>query len=94
MANPATVTYQIDRDEMRRRGRVGAFVLHSKYDPQETTKAARAAFNARFEREVDPDGTLPPEERARRAGYAKKAYYLRLAMKGVAARKAKKQSAA
>ncbi|MCK9921228.1 hypothetical protein MXD61_04805 [Frankia sp. AgPm24] len=35
--------------------------------PQEMTAPARAAFLARFEREVDPDGTLPPDERVTKA---------------------------
>ena len=35
---------------------------------------------ARFEKEVDPDGVLAPEERARRADQAKKAYFARLAL--------------
>jgi hypothetical protein len=94
VADPITVTYQLDPDEMRRRGRLGALILHATHDPRETTKAARAAFFARFEREVDPDGVLPLEERKRRAEYAKRAFYQRLAMKGIAARKAKKKSAA
>ena len=41
----------------------------------------------RFEREVDPDGKLPPDERRRRAEHAKRAYMLRLAKRAVAARK-------
>jgi len=46
---------------------LAAYSLHAKRDPKETTQAARAAFLTRFEREVDPDGSLPPAERARRA---------------------------
>ena len=49
------------------RSRLAAYSLHAKHDPRETTQAARAAFLTRFEREVDPDGSLPPAERARRA---------------------------
>jgi len=44
---------------------------------------------ARFEREVDPDGTLPPEERARRAEHKRKAYFARLALKSAKARRAR-----
>jgi hypothetical protein len=69
------------------RGRVGAHVLHATHDPRETTKAARAAFNNRFEREVDPDGKLTPAERARRSDHARKAYFTRLALKSVASRR-------
>lgn len=51
------------------------------------TAPARAALLARFEHEVDPDGTLPPDERARRAESARKAYFLRLALKSARSRR-------
>ena len=77
------------------RGRVGAFVLHSRYDPKQTTQRARSAFLARFEREVDPEGKLPAAERARRAEYARKAHFARLALKSAQARaKGRKKKAA
>lgn len=44
---------------------------------------------ARFEREVDPDGTLPPEQRRRRALHLQKAYMLRLSLRAAQARRAK-----
>lgn len=55
-------------------------------DPSARTAPGRAAFNARFEKEVDPDGILPPKERARRAEHARKAYFARLALKSAQAR--------
>ncbi len=55
-------------------------------DPTSATAPARSAFNARFDREVDPDGVLPAAERARRAEYARKAYFTRLAYLSVKAR--------
>jgi hypothetical protein len=39
----------------------------------------RETFLKRFEKEVDPDGALPPEERQQRAEHAKRAYMLQLA---------------
>jgi len=86
-----TLTY--DPQEMARRGRIGAYRLHATHDPRETTKAARAAFLARFEREVDPDGTLAPEERARRAEAARKAYFAQLAHKSAKARRRRSHKA-
>ena len=68
------------------RGRIGAYTLHATHDPRETTANARAAFLARFEREVDPDGVLPEEERRRRAEYARKAHFARLALASARAR--------
>lgn len=75
------------------RGRIGAHVMHARNDPRETTTAARAAFNSRWEREVDPDGVLNPAERARRADHAKKAYFLRLALKSAKVRRDRKGAA-
>jgi hypothetical protein len=51
------------------------------------TAAARAAFNRRFEDQVDPDRQLDPGERARRAEYARKAHFARLALKSAQARR-------
>lgn len=53
------------------------------------TAPARQAALDRFEREVDPDGTLDPADRARRADHARKAYFLRLALKSATARRAR-----
>jgi hypothetical protein len=67
-------------------GRIGAYSLHARRDPRATTKAARQAFLSRFEREVDPAGVLPEGERRRRAEYAKKAYFAKLALASAKAR--------
>ncbi len=58
-------------------------------DPAARTAPARRAAEDRFEKQVDPDGTLPAEERARRAEHARKAYFLRLALKSAQARRKK-----
>ena len=60
--------------------RLAAHALHARVeDPAAHTAPARKVFLSRFEREVDPEGVLEPQERARRAEHAKKAYFLRLA---------------
>ena len=59
------------------------------HDRTARTRPAREAFLNRFEKEVDPDGTLSPEERLQRAEHAKRAYMLRLAKRSAAARKAR-----
>lgn len=51
------------------------------------TAKARAALTSKFERQVDPDGVLPPKERARRAEHARKAHFARLALKSAKARR-------
>jgi hypothetical protein len=76
-----------ERKQHHLRARIGAFRLHATHDPRETTAAARAAFLARFEREVDPNGVLPSSERTRRAEAAKKAYFARLAYLSARARR-------
>jgi hypothetical protein len=56
-------------------------------NPTARTAPGRAAFLDRFERQVDPDGTLPPAIRAKRAEHARKAYFLALALKSSQARR-------
>jgi hypothetical protein len=75
------------------RARAAAYRLHSLYDSRELTKAARAAFNDRFVREVDPDNRLPEGERQRRAECARKAYYTALAAKSARARRQRQKRA-
>jgi hypothetical protein len=70
------------------RGRLGAHTLHATHDSYELTVKARAAFLARFEREVDPDGALPIDERRRRATHALHAHMTRLALQSARARRA------
>lgn len=61
-------------------------------DPAARTERARSAFDARFERQVDPEGILDPAERQRRAAHARKAYFARLALKSAQARRAKRNA--
>ncbi|MQA05859.1 MAG: hypothetical protein GEV07_25150 [Streptosporangiales bacterium] len=68
--------------------RIAAEISWSRTDDRSArTRPAREKFLQRFEREVDPNGTLPPDERRQRAEHAKRAYMLRLAKRAVAARK-------
>jgi hypothetical protein len=55
------------------------------------TAAARKALFTKFERQVDPNNELTPAERAKRAEYARKAYFTRLAL---ASAKVRQQRAA
>ena len=66
--------------------------MHAKHDARKTTAKGRAAFLARFEAEVDPEGTLPPEERRRRAEHARSAYFTRLALAAAKARRQKRDA--
>lgn len=66
------------------RARAAAYALHAQGGTN--TTPATAANLARFEREVDPDGVLPPDERARRAAFARKAHMAALSLKASKAR--------
>jgi hypothetical protein len=69
--------------------RIAAEISWSRTDDRSArTRPARQKFLQRFEREVDPDGVLPPDERRRRAEHAKRAYMLRLAKRAVMTRRA------
>lgn len=74
-------------------GRYGANLRWSRTPERERSAAtapARNAFLTRFERQVDPDGKLPPDERARLAESALKAHMQMLARKSRKARAARK----
>jgi hypothetical protein len=82
------------RVERTLRAQLAAHTMHAKHDARKTTANARAAFLARFETEVDPEGILPPEERRRRAEHARSAYFTRLALAAVKARRQQRDGAA
>jgi hypothetical protein len=88
------VAFFVDSAEMARRGRIGAFLVHSRYDVRQTTAKARNRFLARFEHDVDPHGELPAEERRRRAVAARSAYFARLALKSARSRSKKRMGRA
>lgn len=81
------MSVSFDSSEMAQRGRIGAHTTLSRHEPKELTSRAREAFLTTFEKEVDPDGTLPDEERQRRASHARKAHMARLARLSAQARK-------
>ncbi|HEX6940749.1 MAG TPA: hypothetical protein VF158_15135 [Longimicrobiales bacterium] len=62
-------------------------------DRTAATAPARAAADQRFERLVDPDGVLPPDERARRAEAARRAHYRRMAARSAEVRARRAQAA-
>jgi hypothetical protein len=58
-------------------------------DPRETTRAATIAQLARFDRLVDPEGKLPPDERARRSRAALRSYMSALSLRASQAKRKK-----
>lgn len=51
------------------------------------TAPARRGLMAKFERQVDPDGLLSPDERTRRAESARRAHFQKLALASAKARR-------
>ena len=72
------------------RARVAAHAMHARHDARATTAKARAAFLLRFERQVDPEGQLPPAERQRRAQQLRSAYFAQLALASAKARRVRR----
>lgn len=79
--------------ERSMRARIAAHSLHAMYDSRELTAPARQAFRDSFERKVDPEGVLDPQERRRRADHARKAHYTAMALKSAQVRRQRREQA-
>jgi hypothetical protein len=77
-------------DAARRYGRIGGLTAWARNEPERLVGPAHAGFRRRFERLVDPDGTLDPMERTRRADRARRAHMLTLAAKSAEVRARRK----
>lgn len=69
------------------RARKAAHARWSKHNSREHAAKMRAGFDRRFLDEVDPDRTLPEDERYRRAEHARKAYFADLSYRSARARR-------
>jgi hypothetical protein len=74
-------------EQRRLIGLKGAYALHAA--GKTNTGPARQVFEQRWDDQVDPDRQLDSVERARRAEYARKAYYVDLALQSAKARRAR-----
>lgn len=72
-----------DRKTIARLGGLARAASHSSVD---LARKGQAGLDARFLREVDPNGVLSEVERARRADAAKRAHFTRLALASAKAR--------
>lgn len=81
---------------MSDRSQIAKIAAHARWanepDRSAATQAARDGLMARFVREVDPDGVLPPEVRAQRAESARRAHYQRIALKSAQSRRARREA--
>ena len=74
-----------EQRSLRAKAAVDASWAHTS-DRAARTEPARRAALARFERQVDPHGELPDEERQRRAKSARRSYFRYLALRSARAR--------
>lgn len=81
---------QFDPTVMALRGRIGGLVRSARHDGREMTSAARAAYLTQLERQADPGGALPPDERRRRAEALRRAHLARASLAAAEARRARK----
>lgn len=73
------------------RARAAAYMKWAHTDDRTAaTATARAAARNRFEKLVDPEGVLAPDERTRRADMARRAFYADMARKSAKARRQRK----
>lgn len=84
-----TTTGGMTAAQLSRRGRLGALTRLSRESTSTMTAAACQANKDIFERRVDPDGVLAPEERRRRAAAARTAHMLKLGILSGRARREK-----
>lgn len=67
------------KDKTRaRNGRLGGLITASRVDVKARGAKGAAAFLAKLENEVDPDGVLDPSERTRRAVALRRAHLIRI----------------
>lgn len=78
---------------LRAIGRLGGLSTSMRHDSSQYTQPAREAFERRWERLVDPEGTLAPAERARRAEAARRQHFSRLAYRSAETRRKKARRA-
>jgi hypothetical protein len=62
------------------RARAAAYEMHAKHGSRKAAIKGQAALLAKFERQVDPEGLLTPEERRRGALHAPRAHKNTLAL--------------
>ena len=85
-------TTSLSPAERSLRARIAALACHAQ--GKTNTVAARAAFESRWDRQVDPDRLLDPSIRQTRAAAARRLYFARLALASSRARAGREKAAA
>jgi len=73
--------------ERRLSARIGGLSLHLYGDSDAIAANARRGLDAKFRKEVDPDGVLPPRALARKLKIARKLHFAHLALLSAKARR-------
>lgn len=81
-------------EQRSQRAKAAALSRWANEDPTRQSLVLQRGIRAKFEREVDPNNELTPQERARRADAARKAHMARIALKSSRVRAARKPPAA
>ena len=82
-------------EEMAKYTKLGAYVSWAQTEDRAArTATARKAMLEKFQHAVDPDGKLTLAERAKRAEFARKAHFQRLALKSAKIRKQRREGGA
>jgi hypothetical protein len=83
----------LDPAERKLRAQLGAHESWARtHDRPARTAPARDALRSRFEREVDPDGVLSPEQRAELARHKELAHMCRMTLAAAIARRKKRET--
>lgn len=79
-----------------RRRQIASLAAHTSWartpHREERLAPANRAREAKWEREVDPDGVMDPATRAKAAASARTAFYKQIALKSVQARRARAEA--
>ena len=90
LLNQRPTGQQMTPGERALRARAAAYAMHAKHGSKKAALKGQAALLAKFERQVDPDGLLAPEERRHRALHARRAYMVSLALASSRSRRTKR----
>ena len=91
--DPLTAKTGLTRSERSARGKLAINTRWAKTrDRTAATAKMRQVFQDRFEKQVDPEGTLDPEVRAKLAQNARQAFYQSMALKSAKARRLRKEA--
>ncbi|MEX0781255.1 MAG: hypothetical protein WD557_01300 [Dehalococcoidia bacterium] len=67
--------------------RIGGYAVQARHDTSEWREKGNAKLMSSFERKVDPEGLLSPEERERRTAAARSEHFARLSYRSAESRR-------